>query len=318
MLRNVKIKPGSFKKSSLKTFGFFLFFSTLIWVLVQLSKEYTQIISFPLAYKNAPMDKSIARTRPVAVEARMQDKGFTLLYYKWFQPDLELDLAQTREEGSQLVYSIDANREEVARQLDLDFEKTTFLVEEIAIDFQARKKKKIRVVPAIKLHYAVGFSAGKSVQLTPDSVEVAGPQSVIDSVEIIKTRKLELNNVNTDVSGSVKLDTAGLGMLSFYRTEVNYTLDVEKFTEGSAKIPVEIVNVPPGERVSVFPQEVTVRYQVNLKRYDMVDASDFRVICDYNDISRGETYLLASVSRKPDFVTNVSLSERRIQFIIKR
>lgn len=318
MPKTPKIRRRSFKKSSLKTFGFFLFFSAMVWVLVQLSKEYIQIVEIPLEYTNAPMDKSISNEKPLAVEARMQGRGFKILYYQLFKPSIQIDLEQAREEGLQLVYSIEDNRERIREQLNLDFENTRFLVNQVRVDFQPRKKKKLKVVPNINLSYAVGFSALKEVQLSPDSIDVTGPENILDTLEEVNTVQLNINNVNNNINGSVAIDTSDLGMLNFYTTKVNYSQEVEKFTEGTVKIEVEVLNVPPDINLVIFPREVLVHYQVNLKQYELVSQDDFRVVCDYNDIREGEDYFMAEIVERPEFVTNIRLSERRIQFVIKR
>ncbi len=318
-MRKTTIKtPDFLKKSNLQTFGFFLFFAALVWVLVQLSKDYTQVVSIPLEYVNAPMDKSIAEEKPVSVDIRMQDKGFSILYFRWFTPELKIDLEQAREENGHLVYSIEANREDIVRQLNIDFEKNRFLAEEIIIGFQPKLLKRLKVIPELNLSYAVGYSANEEIRLNPDSIDVSGPESIIDSLTEIHTFPIEKRDVSEDISGKIGIDTIGLEMLSFYQTQVSYALEVEKFTEGQVRVPVEVQNVPSDLNLSIFPQEVKLFYQVNLKQYDLVNPEDFSVVCDFDDITEGQDYLLAELVRKPDFVTNIRLSERKIQFIIKR
>lgn len=318
MPRTPRIKRRSFKKSSLKTFSFFLFFSAMVWVLLQLSKEYTEIVEIPLEYTNAPLDKSIAQDKPIAVEARMRGRGFKILYYQLFKPSLELDLKRAREDGLQLVYSIEENRETIGDQLDLDFENTRFLVNQVRVDFQPKKKKKLKVVPNINLSYAVGFSAQREIRISPDSIDVTGPENILDSLQEVNTVQLNIRNVNKDINGQVAIDTSGLGMLNFYTTRVKYSQEVEKFTEGTVRVEVEVLDVPPDINLVVFPKEVLVHYQVNLKQYEMVSEDDFRVVCDFDDIREGEDYFMAKILEKPEFVTNVRLSEREIQFVIKR
>ena len=310
--------PDFLKKSNLQTFGFFLFFAALVWVLVQLSKDYTQVVSFPLEYVNPPMDKSIDKEKPVSVEVRMQDKGFSILYFKIFTPELLIDLEQTREEDGQLVYSIEANREEIARQLNIDFEQSNFLADEIIIGFQPRKLKRLKVVPKLNLSYAVGYSANDKLRLSPDSVDVTGPESIIDTISQLTTFPLKRSEISDDIRGKLVIDTTGLEMLSFYQHEVSYALEVEKFTEGQVLVPVEVENVPEDVNLKIFPQEVKLFFQVNLKQYDLVRPEDFTVVCDFEEITEGQDFLLAELIRKPEFVTNIRLSERKIQFIIKR
>ncbi len=50
----------------------------------------------------------------------------------------------------------------------------------------------------------------------------------------------------------------------------------------------------------------------------MVEAENFRVVCDFNDIDEGDDFIIASIVKSPSFVRNLRLNERKIQFVIKR
>lgn len=317
MSRRIEVKP--FKRANVKTFGFFLIFSAIIWVLVQFSKEYTQVISIPVKYVNVPLDKSLSSDRPKKLDLRLQDNGFVIMWnYRIFRPELIVDLGKAEVADQELIFNLEEHQEEISAQMDVNFENSHFLKDQIVIGFQPKKEKKIKVVPRLNLNYAVGYSAGAPVKLTPDSIKVSGPEGVIDTITQVPTKNLKVNGVNSDLRGQVKIDTTNLGMLGFYQTAVQYSQEVEKFTEGKVQIPVEVFNVPEGINLVIFPKEVVVYYQVNLGDYEKVEASDFRVVCDFNSLQSGDDYLLADVFERPEFVTNVRLNERKIQFVIKR
>ncbi|SHM64514.1 CdaR family protein [Salegentibacter salegens] len=318
MFKNIRFKRISIKKSSLKSFGFFLLFSSLIWFFVQISKEYTQVIDIPVSYENVPLDKTISKERPENLQLRIQDKGFAIWYYQIFKPEVKLDLGKALEEEDELVYNFEANREVLEEQVNINFEKARFIQESLSVEFQPKKNKWVQVTPRINLGYAVGYSAQKAVSLQPDSVQVSGPENIIDTLQNLNTVYLKINDINANVSGRVKIDTTNLGMLSFYSTEVTYSQEVEKFTEGSVKVPVEILNKPEDTNISIFPKEVLVYFQVNLKQYEMVKSENFRVVCDFNDIDDADDFIIARIAEAPLFVRNLRLNDRRIQFVIKR
>ena len=313
----VRKKP-KFKRSSIKTFSFFLIFSAVVWILVQFSKTYTQLIEIPINYINAPLDKSISDERPDHVDLQLQDNGFNIYYYKIFNPKLEVDLSKAKETEDELVYTLQNHLSDIEQQLKIDFEKSLIVQEEIVVPFQYKKEKTIKVLPRIEVNYAVGYSAEDKVQLQPDSVKVSGPESIIDSINTVYTKSLTLDRVNSDLEGSVAIDTTGLGVLSFYDNSVGYYQNVEKFTEGSVEISLEVINVPDNLNVVYFPKTVIIYYQVNLQQFDSVSAADFRVVCNYREVKKGDDYMIAQILEKPDFVNNVRLNERRIQFVIKR
>lgn len=287
-------------------------------MLVQFSKTYTQLIEVPLNYVNIPLDKSISDQRPAHIDLQLQDNGFSIYYYKIFNPELTIDLSKAREINKRLVYRLENHLAEIEEQLKIDFERSRIIQEEIVVPFQLKKEKILQVIPQVEVNYAVGYSADEPVKLEPDSVKVSGPEKIIDSISSVPTRSIKLNKVNQDLEGNVEIDTSGLGMLSFYANSVKYYQSVAKFTEGRAEVHVDVINVPEGLNLAYFPKTVVLYYQVSLKRFDSVSSADFRVVCDFNKISEGDDYMLAQIVEKPGFINNIRLNERRIQFVIKR
>lgn len=307
-----------FKRSSVKTFSFFLAFSAIVWVLVQFSKTYTQTIEIPVKYINPPLDKSISDDKPDHVDLQLQETGFSIYYYKIFNPELTVDLSQAQDDGNKLIYPIEKHLSHIEEELKIDIKKSRIIQDEIVVPFQKKKEKMLKVIPRINVNYAVGYSADDPVELDPDSVKVSGAEKIIDTLTSVPTKVLNINKANTNIKGKVDIDTSGLGMLSFYDNNVNYYQKIEKFTEGSVEIPVEVVNVPSGLNLVYFPKTVIVYYQVNLRQFEKVTSAGFSVVCDYKEVNEGDDFMIAKIVEKPSFISNVRLNERRIQFVIKK
>ncbi len=306
------------KKGPLKTFLFFLGFSTVIWVFVQFSKQYTVPVEVPVNYVNVPKDKILERSRPGSLELRMRDNGFNIARYRLFPPELNIDLSEARVEEKSLVYDLEQQKQAIVSQLNLSYENTAFLQQEIRIGFEQKAVKTVRVVSNIELGFAVGYSALEEISLEPDTVRVSGPASILDTLEQVGTRPIKINNINRDINGTVALETGGLENITFFEDEVNYRLRTDKFTEGKVEIPIEVINVPGDQNVVIFPKEVVLFYQVSLKDFEKVKPSSFKVVVDFEQALASEGFILAQVVEKPSFVNNVRLNERRIQFVIRR
>lgn len=311
-------KRKMIKKSSLKTFSFFLVFSTVVWFLVQFSKTYTQLIEIPVNYINVPLDKSISEDRPQNISLQLQETGFSIYYYKIFNPELTVDLAKADVRDMDLVYAVQDHVTDIEQQLQVDLDDSRIIQDEVIVPFQFKKEKTIQIKPHIDISYAAGYNADEPVKVTPDSVKISGPENMVDTISAIQTMELDLTKVNKDLNGSVKLDTTGYGKISFYENSVKYFQKVEKFTEGNAEIPVEVINIPNGLNLAYFPKSVVIYYQVNLKHFDKVNKADFRVVCDYSEINQGDDFMVAKIVEKPEQITNLRLNERQIQFVIKR
>lgn len=306
------------KKGPLKTFLFFLGFSTVIWVFVQFSKQYTTIIELPVSYINVPKDKIILDNSPKYLDMRIRDNGLNIAMYKFLPKELKIDLSDAKALEGQLIYDLELNGASILSQLKIDYDNANFLQKNLKIDYQQRAIKKVKINSKIDLGFAVGYSALEKIKLQPDSVTVSGPENILDTLKQVNTRPLKINNISNDIDGIIKLDHSGLEMVTFYLDEVHYSLRTDKFTEGKVVIPIEMVNVPEKMNVVIFPKEVIVYYQVSLNQFDKVKSSNFKVIVDFKNSFDSDGYLLAQIVQQPDIVNNLRLNENKIQFVIKR
>ena len=306
------------RKTDFNSFFFFLLLAVVIWIFVQFSKRYNEVLEIPLEYVNLPPDKLLIGENPQKIQLRMQENGFTVAWFSLFPPTLTIDLTKANIDNGALVYVIDENRKEIESQLDLDFEDNTFVQDELVLEYDQKQEKTLPVTSRIEVEYAAGYSAVEELSITPDSVKITGPDNILDTLSNIYTSKLTLSKVKGDQNGSVALDTTALPDVTFYKDRVNYYLDVEKFTEGKVQVPIELINVPEGLNVVIFPKETALFFQVNLKDFNKVTASDFRVVADFGKVRGEQDFIIPQVIQKPEFTSNIRLIEKRIQFVIKK
>ncbi|CAM4122388.1 CdaR family protein [Gillisia hiemivivida] len=318
MKTKLKDKKPWIKRGPLKTFSFFLGFSAVIWVVVQFSKEYTEVIEMPIIYTNLPKDKILVGDTPKTLDLRIRDRGFYIAWNRVFPQKITIDISDASEEGKSLVYDLELQKAAILSQLDLDYEKVVFLQKNIKINFEQRAVKKVAILSSIDLSFAVGYSALEEIKLQPDSIMVSGAATILDTLKTIKTKSLKINNISNDVKGKVKLETGNLKEVSLYQEEVNYSVRTEKFTEGKVEIPIKLLNVPEGTNVVIFPKDVVIYYQVSLKDFEKIDSSSFLVAVDFKNAKDSDGFLIAQILEEPTQVNNIRLNEKKIQFVIKR
>jgi len=318
MQNKVKIRKPLIKRGPFKTFLFFLGFSTVVWIFVQFSKEYTEAVELPISYINVPKDKILSPENPSKLDLRVKENGLHIAFNRLFPKVLYLDVSDSKMENGKLIYNLEEQKSALLSQLNLAYDKAEFLKQTLNISYQQREVKKVPIRSNVELDFAVGYSALDDVEFQPDSVMVSGPKGILDTLSEVQTKVLRLENINNDISGTVNLDTAKLERLTFYQTKIDYTLRTDKFTEGKVQVSIDLVNVPEGMNVVIFPKEVTVIYQVSLKKFNSVKKEDFRVMADFKNAVNSDGYLLVQITEQPPQVNNVRLNEKKIQFVIKR
>lgn len=311
-----EIIKSEFKKSNVKSFIFFLIFSSIIWLIVQFSQPYTEVLKIPITYENYPQDKMID-DKGTHLEIRVQQSGFQLAWYKLFDPKLDIDLSKLPAEEDHLKYNLLENHYEIAKSLPFDMNKAEFLEKEIHIPFQLKSTKKVPVVSQIRIKYAAGYDSEDSLAIIPDSMNISGPSSVIDTVTRVYTQALTLKEVKNSLSKKIPLKGI-MEEVSFAQENVQYKLAVEKFTEKELEIPIEIINAPSQADISLYPGTVKVNFKVSLKKYNQVNDRDFKIKVDYKEIAEDKNFLIPKIAEKPEVVHAVRMSPKKIQYIIRK
>lgn len=312
-----KLIRNEFKKANIKAFSFFLLFSVIIWLLVQFSKHYTEVIAIPLTFINAPKDKIVDKTED-KLDLRVNESGFQLAWHKLSSPEVEVDLNKLPLTDGYFAYNLEENRKDLKNQLPIDINKVDFLRKEIRVPFHQKAIKRVPVLSAIKTQFAPGYSSENGVRLSPDSVRISGPKEMLDTINQLQTKLLKKKNIKTDQKDSVAIAKPPYPQLSLYRNNVEYALEVAKFTEKSVSIPITVINTPKDKKISLFPSEITATFKVSLERYNQIQSLDFRVICDYEETKNNSKYLIPKLAKKPKDIKNISLSPRKILYVIKK
>lgn len=312
-----KISKTKFRKTNFKAFSFFLIFSLLIWILVQFSKTYEEEVQVPIHFVETPKDKLISDEK-VFLKMKLKENGFRIAWFSLFKSNLDVDLSELETNGKQFIFNVNRHSQKIREQLALNIDAVTFLDDALFIDYQQKGVKKIPVQSRISLSFLPGYASSDSIAITPDSIKVSGPKNRLDSLSSVFTVSLELKKIDAPIDGTIAIDTSGFGQLTFYRNEVDYSMKVEKFTEGKLEVPIHIINAPENTRILLFPKSLEVIFQTSLQNYPEISKSDFQVVCDYNSLQEGQEFFIPKVLKRPEKISNLRLSRKKVEFIIKR
>jgi|SRR5690625_358626 len=306
---------SEFKKNNAKSFLFFLIFSSIIWLIVQFSQQYTQILEIPVEYENFPQDKLI-ETKGDQLEIRVQQTGFQLAWLRLFKPTVKIDLSKLPADSSYLKYNLLENYYDLSKSIPIDMNKAEFLEKDILIPFHKKNTKKVPVIAQKDITYAPGYSSEEHLVLLTDSIYISGTGSDLDSISQVYTKPIKLRDVNTDILEKIQLERPD--EINLYQDEIYYRLEVEKFTERQMEVPVEVINAPPGTEINLYPSSVEITFKISLARYHQIDAMDFKVVCDFKELREDQKFFIPQIIEKPESVQAVFMSPRTIDYIIKK
>ena len=307
----------SVKSKRINVFLLFLLLSFLFLLLTKLTKDYTKTITFQIKPINAVENYVILKDTSHKVNITLSTYGFKLLGYYLSNPFVEVDLSKLDDHNKKYIWTnrkgfayINAQFGENVRIIavnpdSIEFRYDTNAVKIIPVEFN----KEVSFVP--------GFDISEDYQLIPDSIKVMGPKILLDSISVVQTQLLNLEEVQSNIDTPLNLILPDSSEnLVYSHKKIIVKGKVDKFTEGTIQVPVDIINVPKELKINYFPKMIGVSYYTSLSTYKEVNINEFIVECDYKNLVEGSTYLEPELMKHPENVKNVRLNQKRIEFII--
>lgn len=238
-----------------------LLLSSLVWLLMNLSKDYTGLVSIPVIAESSIDGHSAQSSNRALVTARCRTSGFSLLRSgsrKERQPvRVRIDRQDLHYVGhDQYLLTGSAKNSYVGRIFGEETLVEAFVTDTLSFIFPAENHKRVRVEPLIQLSYRPQYMNAAPLKLRPDSVTVYGEASRLEQVDHISTARLSLWDIHESQHGTLRLNKVKGVRLS--EEDVNYELEVSRYVEIRTRVNVEVWNAPAGHHLQVFPPTAEV------------------------------------------------------------
>jgi len=306
-----------FKSKRLNVFLLFIVLAFLFSLLSKLSQRYTHSFEFKINAINVPEDHVVLNDSTNSMTIALTTYGFKHIKYYLKQSEIDVDFSDLDRTATHYKWIESNELSKIINQFDANIDIENITPDTLVFRYDVNS---VKIVP-IKLVSNIKFSAGYDVindyQLQPDSVKIIGPRSMIDSISEIKTKSLDLENVNANIDHIVQLSLPkNITEIKTSKSTVEVKGTVEKFTEGTIDVPVNVINIPENIKINFYPKTVPVIFYTSLSNFESISSSSFLVQCDFNDIKDNNTYLVPSITKQPDIIKSAKLNVKQIEFII--
>lgn len=308
----------SIKNKKINVFFLFLLFAFIILIFTKLSKEYTNTVTFNINKINVPQENIILNDSNAILNITLKTHGFKWLTYYFNKPKIAIDFVKdVNKIDSTFVWSKSKAYLLASTQFGKQVELLNISPDTLVFRFDVNLVKKVPVILNADIKYTQGFDIAEPYDITPDSIEVIGPNVLASQINRIETEFIEITDVKSDIKKVIQLNLPKNSKdLKFSNKTVNLTATVEKFTEGKLKVPVSIKNIPNNTTLKYFPKFVNVTYYTSLNNFKTIGAKDFKVECDFSKTTSNQSFLLPELMKFPATVKHVKINQQHIEFII--
>jgi hypothetical protein len=311
-------------------FIFFVALSTLAWYIRALADNYITEIKYPVKYSNFPPNRILSKAPPAFLNIQVRADGFTILSYKLkLKRALRFDVNSfslySLTKDSTSVYLLTRNIED---KLTTELNETNKNIQILDIypdtlffNFSKLRKKKIQVKAAVytnELMFARQHMLNGEPYTIPDSIIVSGPTSILDTLKLIYTEPLELDNEADTIEGTQHLKTFDKRVI-YSLNKVKVVVPIDRFTESEYEIPIDAINVPESLLVKSFPNKIKINYLITLSNFNKVTPGSFHAYIDYNTVYLDiNPKLKVELDPLPAYVQNVKIKPAYVEFLIEK
>lgn len=259
--------------------GFVL--ALVLWLLVNLGKEYNITLDVPIRTAEVSEEMAFAEKPPENATIGISGEGWKMLSLYRNPPEISIIYNDGEVNISDLVHE----------QLGTFPEVTVHKVEPASITLETVPKtsKRVPVAPNLDVRLRTQYEIMGDIRVRPDSVTVTGAETIIDTIQSWPTSLLRLRDIQDRVEREVPLESSDL-QLRFDTSRVQVSFDVTEFTEGEIRIYVRARNVPEGWQVRFNPSVITVRYDVPIEHFSEAhEMVPFEAYVDYETIEQDTT-----------------------------
>ena len=299
-----------------KTFFGFLIASLLIWLLINLSKEYTVEIAIDTVYINLSTQKTIIDTPIKRIPLLIKGSGFKLISTSFSNDKITLDLEKTSKKKD-IDYYFYAKKlhSEIQSQLKSGIELISIQKDTIPLKIGTLHSKKVPLITNLDITLKLGHDLSSPISVKPNTVLISGEQSLLKEISFLNLEQINLENVAENIKTKVSVNIPPSIKTDITSAEISVFVD--KFTEGEIDVPISIKNAPKG--INIFPKKVKIIYKVGLKNFNKIAANFFKIECDYNQVKNNQSpYLTPRLVKTPDSVTVVRIVPEKIDFLIHK
>jgi len=283
----------------------------VFWVLVKLSQPYTSKCEILLDY-DLPDDKVLRETPPQKIVATIKGTGWDL--FKEYQNNsgrkVKIEVYENRNylninELTNNINSVIDNKDLEVQQLSPDF-----II--VNLDKKIFKKVAIRLVDSSTI--ADQHFLTDSIQLSQDSVLIAGPESVVNQFNYWETSELDFKEIKEDILIPLLLKSPQNGQVEIEPLKVDATISVEKYTEKKIFVPIEIKNAK--DSITIFPKQIQLSVTVGVSAYDSLNAKKFIAEIDLDKAVEGSNNIPIRITKQPESAQKIHFSPKAVEYFI--
>ncbi len=313
------------KHPNLQIFIICLFISIIMWMMIRLSREYSQVVRVSAIYTGLQADNIMLPASDTVFFVTLQSTGYNILFrslsHQKYRVEIDLSQYPTKLQGNNFDINVDVNgiHDLVAANFKVKDKIVSYLPDNLKIRLDKAFIKKVPVVLDAEMTFEKQYTLYHKVFFDPDSVLVTGPQDILQTIDFVKTEKRNFNNLSSNTSVTLKLvNNNNPSNVRYSHEYVKVFIPVVQSTEDYLEVGVSADSLPPDLHLTTNPEKIKVFYSVCLPDIKKVKENEFHLSISSSNLVQTGSKAKVMVTKSPSFVKILRLEPEIIDFSIRK
>ena len=288
-----------------KIFVISLLLAFAIWLTHNLSLYYSELVRIPVTAQCDIPGHARESSNSAIVMARCRAAGFNHIRLRRAEKrkpvTVQFKFDDMHKKADESYYVTSSDLERYSSQIFGSGSKLeVYLSDTLTFRFPVVSHKTVPVQPVYSISFKPQYINTSPLRLMPDSVTVYGEPSHLASIDKVFTEPMSLGNLAAPAHGMAKLEKIKGVRIS--DDAVSYAMDVSRYVEIKATMPVYSRNVPKGRTLIIYPSNANVTFRCAFP-VSSDPSEKARIVIDYQDFEQSlKGQCIASVESLPSGV----------------
>ena len=288
-----------FDRTNWKAVALCLVAATVFWFFNALNKEHTATISYPLEFKYDQSRFISLRNIPSHVSLNITGSGWDLLRkslgFKIIPLQISLDKpSETQKIPPSTIFPLALAQ---LGQTKINHVASDTLV----LQIEPRKTKKVKLtVSKRQLRFELGFGLSSAIKITPDSVIVEGPLSLIKNLSDTLVIPFPPGRISKNVKSEIDLSNNGKPAVTFSPAIATVSFAVDELKDVIKQVKVIVLPANP-YRFQVSDDSVRLRLRLPASLRNTVNQIGFVGLIDLREVEPGVHKVAPAIKGLPEF-----------------
>ena len=289
----MKINIPKLKDTSvpqLRRISYSVLIAFIFWFFIKSEDDYLVTQKIPLVARNLQEQKTYKEEVPRDILITIKGSGRSFIWLALFENFYDdykaiIDLSSIADQydfNLNEYYRDNPTKIVLPASLGLQFVEVVS-PKNIIINLDQYLVKKVPIQSQVFISTESGYIQVGNENFIPNSINIGGPQEVVNDIKFVKTQRDTLLNLMTSIEGELSIINPNK-LVNFDPKKVQRYINIQPITEENiTSIPVQLLNKPDNVEVFVKPNQVSLTVVGGLDAVANIIPEDILVTIDFKN-----------------------------------